>query len=189
MAGVAPSSVSGLAAQGPSGRVIAESMSQELVAAIQQHINLELEASMTYLSMSIWCAERELAGFYKFFSAESAEERGHAIQFADYLVARAQRNDLQPLQAPCQNWSKLEDVVFSAFRMEADTTSSIQHLYSIAERENDVRTTVFLDPLLEQQIGSEDQYAYLHGRIKFADNDSTALLVIDGEVRSGLTSR
>lgn len=139
--------------------------------------------------MSIWCAERELAGFYKFFSAESAEERGHAIQFADYLVARAQRNDLQPLQAPCQNWSKLEDVVFSSFRMEADTTSSIQHLYSIAERENDVRTTVFLDPLLEQQIGSEDQYAYLHGRIKFADNDSTALLVIDGEVRSGLTSR
>ena len=61
MSAVDSSSVAGLATQGPSGRVIAESMSQELVVAIQQHINLELEASMTYLSMSIWCAERELA--------------------------------------------------------------------------------------------------------------------------------
>ena len=189
MSGVASSSVAGLATQGPSGRVIAESMSQELVVAIQQHINLELEASMTYLSMSIWCAERELAGFYNFFSTESAEEREHAIQFSNYLVARAQRNDLQPLQAPCQIWTKLEDLLYNAFRMEADTTSSIQHLYSIAERENDVRTTVFLDPLLEQQIASEYQYAYLHGRIKFSENDPTALLVIDGEVRSGQTSR
>jgi len=189
MIGVPSSSTPEIATQGPSGRVIAELMSQELVSAIRQHINLELEASMTYLSMSIWCAERELTGFHKFFSKESAEERGHAIQFSDYLIARAQCNDLQSLQAPCQTWAKLEDLLYNAFRLEADTTSSIQHLYSISERENDVRTTVFLDPILEQQIASEDQYAYLYGRIKFAGNDPTALLVIDGEVRSGQTSR
>ena len=189
MVGFPSSSTPEIATQGPSGRVIAESMSQELVAAIQQHINLELEASMTYLSMSIWCAERELTGFHKFFSEESLEERGHAIQFSDYLIARAQCNDLQPLQAPCQIWAKLEDLLYNAFRLEADTTSSIQHLYSISDRENDIRTTVFLDPILERQIASEDQYAYLYGRTKFACNDPTALLVIDGEVRSGQTSR
>ncbi|MGC6483443.1 MAG: ferritin [Synechococcus sp.] len=164
-------------------------MSQELVLAIQQHINLELEASLTYFSMSIWCAEHELAGFYKFFAAESLEERDHATQFSDYLIARSQKNNLQSLQAPAQSWETLEELVFNAFRLEADTSSSIQHLYSMAERENDVRTTVFLDPFLEQQIASEDQYSYLHGRLKFASNNPTALLVIDGEVRAGQTSR
>ena len=189
MAGVPSASISEIATHGPSGRVIAESMSQELVAAIQQHINLELEASMSYLSMSIWCAEKELAGFYKFFRDESAEECGHAIQFSDYLIARAQFNVLQSLQAPCQAWKQLDDLLYNAFRLEADTTSSIQNLYSISERENDVRTTVFLDPILEQQTASEDQYAYLYGRTKFAGNDPTALLVIDGEVRSGQINR
>ena len=35
--------------------------------------------------------------------------------------------------------------------MEADVTSSVLQLYKTAERDNDMRTTVFLDPIVEGQ--------------------------------------
>ncbi len=176
-------------AKGPNGRAIAESMNPDLLSAIQQHISIERSASITYLAMSIWCAERELAGFYQFFDGESKDEQSHAVHFTTYLIARSQSNDLQPLDAPRQNWDSLASLMATAFQMEADTTSSIQSLYALAERNSDTRTTVFLDPLIEAQIESEDQFAYLLGRVKFANGDPTALLVIDNELRAGQTQR
>ena len=176
-------------AQGPNGRALAESMNPDLLSAIQQHISLERHASITYLAMSIWCAERELAGFYQFFDTEAKSEQSHAVHFTQYLIARSQSNDLQTLDAPTQSWDNLAALMATAFQMEADTTSSIQSVYAMAERNSDTRTTVFLDPLIEAQIQSEDQFAYLLGRVKFANDDPTALLVIDNELRAGQTQR
>ena len=172
-----------------SGRALAESMNPDLVSTIHQHISMERLASITYLAMSIWCAERELAGFYQFFDAEAKDEQSHAVHFSQYLIARGQSNNLQSLEAPRQNWENLVALMETAFQMEADTTSSIQSVYAMAERNSDTRTTVFLDPLIEAQIQSEDQYAYLLGRVKFANGDPTALLVIDNELRAGQTQR
>ena len=176
-------------AQGPNGRALAESMNPDLLSAIQQHISIERHASITYLAMSIWCAERELAGFYQFFDGEAKSEQAHAVHFTQYLIARSQSNDLQLLAAPRQSWDNLAALMATAFQMEADTTSSIQSVYAMAERNSDTRTTVFLDPLIEAHIQSEDQFAYLLGRVKFANGDPTALLVIDNELRAGQTQR
>ena len=176
-------------ANGPNGRALAESMNPDLLSAIQQHISIERQASITYLAMSIWSAERELAGFYQFFDGEAKSEQSHAVHFTQYLIARSQSNDLQTLDAPRQTWENLVSLMETAFQMEADTTSSIQSLYAMAERNSDTRTTVFLDPLIEAQIQSEDQFAYLLGRVKFANGDPTALLVIDNELRAGQTKR
>ena len=150
---------------------------------------MERHASITYLAMSIWSAERELAGFYQFLDGEAKSEQAHAVHFTQYLIARSQSNDLQTLEAPRQTWDHLASLMETAFQMEADTTSSIQSIYAMAERNSDTRTTVFLDPLIEAQIQSEDQFAYLLGRVKFANNDPTALLVIDNELRAGQTQR
>ena len=176
-------------AQGPNGRALAESMNPDLLSGIQQHISIERHASITYLAMSIWCAERELAGFYQFLDGEAKSEQSHAVHFTQYLIKRSQSNDLQTLDAPRQNWENLAALMATAFQMEADTTSSIQSVYAMAERNSDTRTTVFLDPLIEAQIQSEDQFAYLLGRVKFANGDPTALLVIDNELRAGQTQR
>ena len=52
----------------------------------------------------------------------------------------------------------------------------------MAERSNDTRTTVFLDPVIDEQIKSEDDMAYLLGKVKFANNDPSALFIIDNEL-------
>ena len=69
--------------------------------------------------------------------------------------------------------------------MEADVTTSVLQLYATAERENDVRSTVFLDGVIDEQRNSEHEAAYLLGRVKFAANQPAALLIIDAELREG----
>ncbi len=167
---------------GPSGRAIAEPIESDLLDGLYQHLTMERQASAHYFAVSLWFAERELRGFSKFFRQECLNEHEHAEKFAEYLIARGQTVVLHDLPAPNQNWTSVEDIMKVSFQMESDVTTSLQQLYSVAERSSDVRTTVFLDPTVESQLSSEDEFAYLLGRVKFANNEPSALLIIDGEL-------
>ena len=63
--------------------------------------------------------------------------------------------------------------------MEADLTISLQQLYAIAERTSDIRTNVFLDPIVESQIKSEDEFAHILGKVKFSGENPSAILIVD----------
>lgn len=167
---------------GPAGRAMAQPMEPALLEGLQQHVTMERKASVSYWAMAIWFAERELRGFAHFLKNESTDEQHHAGLFADYLIARGQTVPLEDLTAPDQEWTSPEVIFADVFRMEADVTTSLQQLYAMAERAGDVRTTVFLDPIVQGQIEAENQAAHLLGRIRFADGDRAALLVIDGEL-------
>ncbi len=168
--------------RGPAGRAMAEPMDGDLVDAFHQHLTMERTASAQYFAMSLWFLERELKGFASFFMKESLSEQEHANKFAEYLIARGQQVLLEELPKPCQNWDSFESVFSNSFIMEADVTTSLNQLYALAERNSDSRTNVFLDPILESQIASEDEFAYLLGRVKFAKDHPSALLIIDGEL-------
>ena len=165
----------------PAGRAIAQPMDSSLVELLYHHLTTERNASAQYFAISIWFAERDLSGFAKFFKNESFDELEHASNFANYLVARGQTVVLQELAAPKQNWDSIEEVIAYSFQMEADVTTSIHQLYATAERSSDTRTTVFLDPVVESQTKSEDNFAHILSRVKFANNQPSALLIIDGE--------
>ncbi|MFM2172838.1 MAG: hypothetical protein RLZZ54_765 [Cyanobacteriota bacterium] len=167
---------------GPAGRAIAQPMEVSLLEALQHHLTMERQASATYFAMAVWFAERELRGFAHFFKGESADEQQHAARFADYLIARGQTVILDALVAPYQQWSSPEEILTASFRMEADVTASLQQMYGMAERCSDVRTTTFLDPIVDGQVTSENRIAHLMGRVRFAQHQPAALLLIDGEL-------
>ena len=170
---------------GPAGRAIAEAIDPDLLNAIQDHLNMERQAHASYFAAAIWFAERELRGFSKFFKDESSSEHEHAAKFGEYIIARGQSVALKAVEAPLQSWASPADVMASAFQMEVDVTTSLQQLYAMAERVSDTRTTVFLDPMVEMQTQSEHEFAHLLGRVKFADNQAAALLLIDNELDQG----
>lgn len=172
-------------ATGPSGRAIAEAIDPDLLNAIQDHLNMERQAHASYFAAAIWFAERELRGFSKFFKDESSSEHEHAAKFGEYIIARGQSVALKTVEAPLQSWASPADVMASAFQMEVDVTTSLQQLYAMAERVSDTRTMVFLDPMVEMQTQSEHEFAHLLGRVKFADNQAAALLLIDNELDQG----
>ena len=170
-------------ATGPSGRAMAETMTQEMVDQLQAHLNMERQSSAAYFAAAIWFAERELTGFAEYLRNEGKQEQEHAAKFADYLISRGQTVELDTIEAPRQTWPDPEEVMANVFRMEADVTTSVLLLYSIAERASDQRTTVFLDPVVDDQRVSEHEAAYLLGRVKYANNERAAMMIIDAELR------
>ena len=113
------------------------------------------------------------------FIKESKDEMDHSYKFTDYLIARGQSVNLHELPSPIQKWDSIEDIISFAFNMEAELTISLQQLYSIAERSSDIRTNVFLDPIIESQIVSENEFAHILSKVKFASGSRSALLMID----------
>ena len=170
---------------GPSGRAVAEQMNSDLLTAFQLHLNMERQAHTVYFAAALWCAERELRGFAQFFRNESFSELQHSAKFADFLIARGQTVELHDLPAPQQQWTMPIDLMATSFQMEVDVTTSLQQLYAFAERSSDTRTAVFLDPMIEKQTQSEHEFAHLLGRVRFADNQASALLLIDNELELG----
>ena len=164
---------------GPSGRAVSQDIANDLLDNILQHLSMERNANVQYFSMSLWFQERDLNGFSSFFLKESKDELEHAYKFTDYLIARGQSVNLHELSKPIQNWKSIEDLIAYAFNMEADLTISLQQLYAMSERTSDIRTNVFLDPIVESQIKSEDEFAHILGKVKFSGDNASAILIVD----------
>ena len=164
---------------GPSGRAVSQEIDNDLLDNILQHLTMERNANVQYFSMSLWFQERDLNGFSSFFLKESKDELEHAYKFTDYLIARGQTVNLYELAKPNQQWESIQELITYAFNMEADLTISLQQLYALSERTSDIRTNVFLDPIVESQIKSEDEFAHILGKVTFSGNDPSALLIID----------
>ena len=167
---------------GRSGRAVAEELDQNLLENLYHHLTMERNASVQYYSFSLWFKERDLNGFSSFFLNESKAEMEHAYHFSDYLIARGQSVMLDQLDKPSQDWECMSEIISYAFNMEADLTSSLQQLYSISERFSDSRTSVFLDPIMEMQIKSEDEFAHILAQVNFSSNQPSAILIIDNEL-------
>jgi ferritin len=185
---MAPEPLQTLPATRTGGRPVAQEMPEALLECLQQHLNLELNASSAYWALAIWFAERELRGFSHYFLHESNQEREHAGLIANYLIARGQPVELAEIEAPRQQWESIEEVFAAVFQKEVDVTTSLQQIYGLAEQSGDVRSTVFLDPLIAQQTNSEDTAAHLLGRIKLSRGDGAALLILDAELAADQTS-
>ena len=164
---------------GPSGRAVSQEIDNDLLDNVLQHLTMERNANVQYFSMSLWFQERELNGFSSFFLKESKDELEHAYKFTDYLIARGQNVDLQELAKPNQQWDSIQELIAYAFSMEADLTISLQQLYAISERTSDIRMNVFLDPIVETQIKSEDEFAHILGKVKFSGENPSAILIVD----------
>ena len=168
---------------GPSGRAVAQQMDVGLLDNFYEHLTMERYANVQYFSIYLWFQERDLDGFASFFLAESQGEMEHAYKFANYFIARGQTVKLKELPSPIQTWDSIEDLISYSFNMEADLTSSLQQLYSIAERISDTRSCVFLDPIVDAQTKSEDEFAHILGKVKFAENQPSAILLIDSDLK------
>lgn len=169
-------------------RPVAQEMEAELHQGLCNHLQMELMASYTYFSLAVWFTQRELNGFAAFATAESDGERAHAGLFVDYLVARSQPVELTALPQPRQTWTHVEDVLMSAFEMEAEVTTSLQQLYSLAERCGDYRSSIFLDPMIKSQVDAESEVAHLLAQVRHCGTDFGALMILDQSLTAAVAA-
>merc|ERR1712043_79784 len=105
---------------------------QDSEAGINRQINMELYASYTYQSMSLYFDRDDVAlpGFAKFFKASSDEEREHAEKLMAYQNKRGGRIVLQNIQKPERDeWGTGLDAMQAALALEKNVNQSLLDLH------------------------------------------------------------
>ncbi|KAI4590059.1 hypothetical protein MJG53_001108 [Ovis ammon polii x Ovis aries] len=113
---------------------------QDLEAAINRQINLELYASCVYLSMSYYfdCDDVALKNFAKYFFHQSHEEREHAEKTMQLQNWRGGRIFLQDVKKPDRDdWENGQNTMEYALCLERSVNQSLLELHRLATEKSD----------------------------------------------------
>ncbi|XP_067931734.1 soma ferritin-like isoform X2 [Watersipora subatra] len=137
---------------------VCQNFDEERESAINQQINMELEASYAYLAMAAYFSREDpnRMGFAKFFFAASAEERQHALKLIEYQNLRGGEVKLTAIRAPSNAdhvfRSGLEAVT-KALALERRVNAAILNLHELCK--NDPQMQDFLEGnYLQEQVDS-----------------------------------
>jgi ferritin len=158
---------------------------KELTSAINHHLAAEFQASHSYLAMSIWLREKDLAGFSAYMLEKSNEERGHAARMIAYLVDSDEQVELPTIDAPERSWPSVQQLFDQVYDMEKGVTASINRLYSLAEKLSERSATAMLDWFVAEQLQEEAEARFVCKRLRLAGDNSAALLLLDQQFLEG----
>ena len=154
-------------------------------AAINDHLELEFQASHTYLAMSIWLREKDLIGFSGYMLDKSVEERGHASRMIAYLVDSDRKVQLPTIQSPEREFQTVKQLFETVYTMEKQVTESINNIYTLSEKEGDRAATAMLDWFIEEQVKEESEARFVLKRLRLADSNTAALILLDQQFLDG----
>ncbi|XDB46542.1 hypothetical protein AB1E18_000156 [Capra hircus] len=113
---------------------------QDLEAAINRQINLELYASCVYLFMSYYFDRDDVAlkNFAKYFLHQSHEEREHAEKLMKLQNRRGGRIFLQDVKKPDRDdWENGQNAMEYALCLERSVNQSLLELHRLATEKSD----------------------------------------------------
>lgn len=157
-------------------------LSKEIQDALNDQIKNEYFASYTYLSMAAHCESINMRGFASWLRNQSKEELDHAMRLFDYVIDRDAHVVLQSIDKPQNKFKSLSDMFQQVLDHEREVTSMINKLYEKAISENDHATAVELQWFIQEQVEEEKTATEILEKLKFAGENSSALLLLDREL-------
>jgi ferritin len=136
---------------------------------LQRQLNHELGAAHAYTALAVWCVDKNLKGFARFFYKQAGEEREHAQKFMDHLLDRGEMPLLSELPAPKSKFKSILDVAHQAQTMERANTAGINKCYEAAMKDQDYPAQVMLHWFVAEQQEEEDWCDEMVERIEAAN--------------------
>ncbi|MDT0203579.1 ferritin [Nocardioides sp. AE5] len=157
-------------------------LNDKLVAAFNDQITLEFEASLVYRQLAIELDLRDLPGMAAWLRHQADEEIVHANKFIDHVADRGNRPVIGALNAPEVKASTVLEVFEAAYAHEQRVSESIRNLYRLTEAEGDLDARPLLNWFLEEQIEEEATVSEIVGRVELINDDGPGLLRLDAEL-------
>ncbi len=127
----------------------------KVLTELQRQMNHELGAAHAYTALAVWCVDRNLKGFGRFFYKQAGEEREHAQRFINYLHDRGETPGIEAIKAPKANFKTLLDVAKHAQGMEQANTAGVNQALEAALKAKDYPTQVLLQWFVGEQVEEE----------------------------------
>lgn len=152
---------------------------------LNKQVTKEANAAQIYLSYAIWADSESYTGVADLLFRHSGEERNHMMKIIQYIQERGGKAKVEPLPAPPNDPSNIQDCFEKIFKHEVDNTTAIYEIVEIAQREKDWATWNFAQWFVKEQIEEETLALNLLDKLKLAGGPNAtneSLLYLDKEI-------
>ena len=156
-------------------------MDEELQKLINNLIQIEHVSSTLYLAMSAYMGRLNLTGMAHWLRLQSNEERSHMLKLIDYLVDKDGTVQLTNIPAQPSDFGTPLETFEKVLSHEQFVTNSYRQAYKYVNQV-DPQAAVIIQDFLREQIDEEAQSLTIVNRLKLADNNPSALLLLDQEL-------
>ena len=129
---------------------------QKVAEELNRQLNQELASGHAYLALSIWCDNRNLKGFGKYFVKQAGEERAHAERILKHLADRGAAAHIADVPAPNQEFKSLLQVAQQAQEQERANTLGVNLVYEAAVAAKDYPAQVLMHWFINEQVEEEN---------------------------------
>jgi ferritin len=157
-------------------------MPEPLEKAFNAQVAMELASANAYLQMGAWFSFSDLPGMATWMRTQAAEERSHADRFLDFLLDRGARVVIGAIDAPRSDFGTPLEAFEASLAQEEAVTASIHDLYRLATELGDLSSFPFLQDFISEQNEEEATVSTIVQRLRLADGQGGALLLIDSEL-------
>jgi ferritin len=145
--------------------------SKKIIAAINEQIGFEFNASLQYYAIAAHFAAEALPQLSQHFFQQAEEEKGHALRFIKYVVDTGGRVVIPAIDAPQSAFKTPEKAIKLSLDQEVKVTHQINALVELARSENDYITINFLQWFLTEQLEEVSSMDNLLKIVERAGND------------------
>lgn len=157
-------------------------ISESMQKALNDQLNLELYSAYVYGSMAAHFEYKNLHGFANWMQVQVHEELGHSAKFFKYLTDSGGRVVLQAIAQPPTEFATPLAALEEAYKHETKVTKAIYELMSLARKENDYASEVFLQWFVTEQVEEEAAADDVVQKLKMVGEDPRGLFMIDRQL-------
>jgi ferritin len=159
-------------------------MPDDIAAAFNDQITMELGSSIAYLQIAAHFESENLVGMAAWMRRQAEEEKIHAHRFIDFVLDRGNEVKIGAIAAPKSDFATVEAVFAAALEQERSVTEAIHDLYRLATDKGDLASYPILQWFISEQNEEESTVETILERVKLAGEESSAILLLDNELGS-----
>jgi ferritin len=156
-------------------------MNEELQKLFNNLIQVQHLSTTLYLAMSAYMGRLNLTGMAHWLRLQSEEERTHMLKLIDFVVNRDGTVQLMNLPAQPNDFGTPLETFQKVLAHEQFVTNSYRQAFNYVNQV-DPQATVIIQDFLREQIDEEAQAKTIVDRLKLAENNPSAILLLDQEL-------
>ncbi|MFE4047704.1 MULTISPECIES: ferritin [unclassified Priestia] len=157
-------------------------MNEQVQKLVNNLIQIEHVSSTLYLAMSNYMNKLNYRGMGTWLRLQSEEERTHMLKLIDYLVDRGGTVELSSLPAQPSEYGTPLETFQKVLEHEKFVTNSYRQAYEYISQANDQQTLIIIQEFLKEQVDEEAQSQTIVDRLRLAQNNVAAILILDQEL-------
>ena len=154
----------------------------KMETAFNKQINAETYSAYLYMAMAAYFEQQQLPGFAHWMIVQAQEELSHSMIFYRFVNDAGGKVALDAIAAPPGKWDSPLACIQAMLVHEQHVTRLIHSLMTLARKEDDYASEVFLQWFVKEQVEEEAGVNEILGKLKLAGKSDGALLMLDKEM-------